>query len=423
MTNPSLRRAAYGCLPVFAALASLSAMQSMSQQPVVVYATVGNSLRAFSLDAATGAMQQRSATSVSTEIHYVAMHPTRRYLYVSSTDRADLNALHAFAIDARTGSLTPLGEPLSLPPSLSRAVHITVDQTGRYLLTANNVTESAGVVRLMPDGRLGELIAQPQAQKLGFLVHQIRIDSSNRWVFVPVRGNDAVTEGKTTTTPEQMGRLHVFSFNEGMLNKEHTIEYESGSGPRHIDFHPTQPWLYALTERGNQIVTYRRDAGALTDLFRTTTLRDPSFTFPPQRAGAIHVHPNGRWVYVTNRNVQPCASSRPCPDHTSKPFAGGENNIALFSIDEKTGRPTLVGHTDSHGFEPRTFTIDPSGNFLIVGNMMNIARKDDERIIDVQPNLSVFRIGGDGRLTFLRSYDQPGAGLIWWVGAYGLGGQ
>jgi 6-phosphogluconolactonase len=436
MAKSIVRTAACGaCVLVFAAMAALAGSQAPAQS-AVVYATVGNSLRWSSLDAKTGTLQPTgSIDNLPAEIHYVAMHPNRRTLYVSVTDRAQLNAIHAFAIEAKTGALTRLGERLALPSTLSRAVHITVDRTGTYLLTAHNTTETVAALRLQSDGRLGQLVSQPAIPKLGYLVHQIRIDRSNRWVSVPVRGNDIVG-----TTPEQMGRLHVFGFNDGVLTRRSTIDYESGSGPRHLDFHPIQPWMYVLTERGNQIVTYSypvaqdfspaqpvaqdfspaQNEGPLKELFRASTLRDPSFTFPPQRAGAIHVHPNGRWLYVTNRNVAPCASSVPCPDREKKPFEKGENNIAVFSIDGRTGEPTLVEHVDSHGFEPRTFTIDPSGTFLIAGNMMNIVRKDANTFVDVQPNLSVFRIGSDGKLTFLRSYDQANAGLLWWVGAYRL---
>jgi 6-phosphogluconolactonase len=348
--------------------------------PTIVYAAAGNSLRVFSFDPQTGALEQGGVTDVRTDVHYAAMHPSRKYLYAAVSDRAQVNLIYVFGVDTSTGELSQLDDPFS---TSSRAVHVTVDRTGRYLLTANNLTESVDVLRLGSDGRVRELVVQPGLPKLGFLVHQIRVDLTNRWVFVPVRGNDGV--------PELIGRLHVFSFDDGVLKSHRTIDYEAGIGPRHLDFHPTQPWLYVLTERGNQLITYKHDAGALRELFRTTTLRDRSFTFPAQRAGAIHVHPNGRWVYVTNRNVE-----------------AGENTIAFFEIDAQTGEPARVEHVDSHGFEPRTFTIDTTANVVIVANMMNVDA--------VLPNLSIFRIANDGRLTFVRSHDQPVGGPISWVG-------
>ena len=401
---------------VLAAMISVSGMQS-TPAPLVVYNAVGHSVRVALMDPATGGLEWRGAMEkLRGDVNYGAMHPSGKYLYVAVSDRALANLIYAFSIDGQTGMLTQLGEPFALPPGLSRAVHITMDNTGSYLLMAHNVTESVGVLTLGPDGRIGGLVSQPPMPKLGFLVHQIRIDPTNSWVFVPVRGNDA-----QPPAPELGGRMYLFSFNGGVLRQHQTIEYESGIGPRHLDFHPTQPWVYVLAERGNVLITYKRDAAGLTELFRTTSLKDPSFKFPEQRAGAIHIHPSGSWLYVTNRNVAPCASSVPCPDRETKPFAAGENNIAQFSIDASTGKPTLVEHTDSRGFEPRTFTLDPAGNFLIAGNMMNIARKEDDgRIADVQPNLSVFRIGTGGKLRYERSYDRAGEGQLWWVGAFHL---
>jgi 6-phosphogluconolactonase len=369
---------------------------STSQEIEFVYAAAGRSLRVATLDPATGVLDTVGVVDgLRGDIQYGAMHPSHRYLYVSATDRAATNLIYAFDVDARTGMLSHLGEPFVLPASLSRAVHITVDNTGHYLLMAHNVTESAAALTLGRDGRVGGLVSQPAMPKLGFLVHQIRVDSTNTLAFVPVRGNDA-----QPTVPEQNGRLHLLSFNDGVLCPQQTIEYETGIGPRHLDFHPTSPWLYVAAERGNVLITYRRDASGLTELFRTTTLKDTSLRFPAQRAGAIHIHPNGKWLYVTNRDVD----------------AAGENNIAFFSVDPSTGKPTLIEHADSHGFEPRTFTFDRSGAFLIAANMMNIARKDENGIVDIKPNLSIFRIGADGRLAFVRSEDGGGGAQLWWVG-------
>jgi 6-phosphogluconolactonase len=349
----------------------------------VIYASAARALRTFALDPGTGGLELRDEVELRVEIHYMAMPPNRGHLYVASSDREQVHLLYAFVVDAATGALAPLGEPLSVPPALSRAVHITVDRTGRFLLTAHNLTESVGVFRLETDGRVGGAVAGPELPKLGFLVHQIRIDRSNQWVFVPVRGNE--------DTPEQIGRLHLFSFDESVLQQRRTIEYEAGIGPRHLDFHPTRPLLYVLMERGNELFTYQQHEGTLTEMSRTTTLRDPSLRFPAQRAGAIHVHPNGRWLYATNRNTE-----------------GGENTVAVFDVDPMTGEPTLVQHVESRGLEPRTFTIDPTANSLIVANMVHAG--------DVRPNLAVFRIGGDGRLTFLRSHDQPAGGAVCWSG-------
>jgi 6-phosphogluconolactonase (cycloisomerase 2 family) len=236
-----------------------------------------------------------------------------------------------------------------------------------------------------------------------------------------VRGDDAKvsTEGtKKTKEPEKFGHLVVFQFQDGALTKRHVVDYPTGLGPRHLDFHPTKPLFYVSMERGNRILTYRFEDGIANELFHTTTLADPSLKFPDQRAGPIHVHPSGQWVYVANRNVQPCLPGPPC----EKPFGSGENDIAVFSIDGATGEPKLIQNIDTHGFEARTFAIEPTLRFLLVGNQKEVPRRDPQHsdaIVKVQPNLSIFRIGEDGKLTYVRGYDVAG-GEAWWVGAVAL---
>jgi 6-phosphogluconolactonase (cycloisomerase 2 family) len=195
-------------------------------------------------------------------------------------------------------------------------------------------------------------------------------------------------------------------------------DYPTGLGPRHLDFHPTKPLFYLSMERGNRILTYRLEDGVVSQLFDTTTLTDPSLKYPDQRAGAIHVHPSGKWVYVANRNTQTCSPGAPC----EKPFGPGENDIAVFSLDPATGEPKLVQNIDTHGFEARTFAIDPTLRFLLVGNQKEAPRHDPthpDTIPAVHPNVSIFRIGEDGKLTYVHSYDVTG-GEAWWVGAVAL---
>jgi 6-phosphogluconolactonase (cycloisomerase 2 family) len=392
---------------------------------VVVYASAGKTLHTYGLDLATGEISLRQTLpELKNDVQYVAFHPSHKYLYVSvgetppPKDRPLIAALYAFAIDAKTGALTQLGEPYSSP--LSRAIHVTVDQTGNYLVAAHNFAETIGVMRIKPDGSLGEPVRQAEErQHLGFFPHQVRIDPTNKWAFVPIRGDDekVTTEGgQKKVEPERFGHLAVFEFHDGLLGKHHVLDYPSLLGPRHLDFNPTMPLFYVSMERGNRLLTYRYEGGQLTQLFDTTTLADASLKFGAQRAGPIHVHPNGEWVYLANRSTAPCSPGPPC----STPFGErGENDIAVFAIDKVTGEPKLIQEIDTHGFEPRTFTLDPTLHFLIVGNQKEVPRKQGATIVKVEPNLSVFRIGDDGKLTYVRTYDQSG-GEVWWVGALAL---
>jgi 6-phosphogluconolactonase len=94
-------------------------------------------------------------------------------------------------------------------------------------------------------------------------------------------------------------------------------------------------------------------------------------------------------------------------------FAGGENSLAVYALDQATGEPHLIQHVDTHGIHPRTFHIDPSGRLLVVAHIMGLKTRDGE----VPARLSLFRVASDGRLDFARSYDvDVGGRTMWWMG-------
>jgi 6-phosphogluconolactonase (cycloisomerase 2 family) len=236
---------------------------------------------------------------------------------------------------------------------------------------------------------------------------------SNRAVVLVTRGN-----APTPTTPEDPGALKVFAYSDGVLTNRASIAPGRGYGfqARHIDFHPSRPWAYLTLERQNELAVFRIADGSLSaaPLFTKTTLAEPGKVRPGQTTSSIHVHPSGRFVYVGNR------ASGTVEFQGTRVSAGGENTIAVFSIDQATGEPTLLQTIDTRGFQPRTFALDRDGRILVVGNQNPLAVREDGRVRTVPASLSTFRIGADGRLTFVRTYDvdtQPDAGrLLFWMG-------
>jgi DNA-binding beta-propeller fold protein YncE len=99
-------------------------------------------------------------------------------------------------------------------------------------------------------------------------------------------------------------------------------------------------------------------------------------------------------------------------------FAGGENTIAVFSINQDTGEPTLIQSEDTRGFSPRTFSIDASGSVLAVGNQSSALVRDGSSVRTVPARLTVFRIRDDGKLDFRHQYDFETGGPItlFWTG-------
>jgi 6-phosphogluconolactonase len=174
-----------------------------------------------------------------------------------------------------------------------------------------------------------------------------------------------------------------------------------GFGPRHLDFHPTKPWVYVSLERQNRLDMFAIEGEAVTAVprFSKGTLGEPGNIRGRQVAGTVHVHPNGRFVYVANR------ASSTVEEGGRHIFAGGENTLPIYAIDPATGEPNPIQHVDTRGIHCRTFHIDLSGQILVAEHIMGLPVMDGAAIREVPACLSVFRICEDGRLDFLRKYE------------------
>jgi 6-phosphogluconolactonase len=186
-----------------------------------------------------------------------------------------------------------------------------------------------------------------------------------------------------------------------------------------LEFHPSGKWDYATLERQNKLHVYRRSAdGTLSDapIFAKDTLLSPDKVPNGQAASSIHVHPNGRFIYVANR------ASGTVEFEGRRVFAGGENSIAVFSINQETGEPTLIQSADTRGFQPRTFALDGSGSILVVANQSSILVRDGSRVIMIPASLVLFHIHADGKLEFANRYEieTGGSRSLFWAGIVSL---
>jgi 6-phosphogluconolactonase len=368
----------------------------------VFYAAIGPELTLYSVDVDNAALVKRDTVSTPANIQYAWPHPSKQYLYVVSSNggpgssgvAGDTHVANALKIDSATGTLTPHGAPVRLP---SRPIHTSVDMTGEYLLTAFNDPSGLTVHRINRDGTLGERIHQPHPLDTGKFPHQILATPDNRQIILVTRGNNAPADD-----PVNPGSIKTFGFEKGVLTNLAAIQPGDGMhfGPRHLDFHPTEPWVYVSNESQNKLYVYRRDSATGLEhapLFIKDTLKGAAIT--AQRAGGIHVHPNGRFVYVMNRAFWLTDFEG------SQVFAGGENSVAVFAIDQATGEPTLVQNADGHANYLRTFGIDPSGRILVAAAVWPMPMRDGADITTLPAGICVFRIGGDGRLEFVRKYE------------------
>jgi len=384
----------------------------------VFYASVGPELSLYDvdIDIAGAALEKRGSVTLPANVQYAWPHPSTRYLYVVSSNggpgvAGDTHLASAFRVDPGSGALQPHGEPQALP---SRPIHASVDAAGEYLLTAFNNPSGVTVHRINGDGTLGGRVSQPEKLDAGIYAHQIRTVPGDRTAILVTRGNNAAA-GK----PEDPGALKLFRFKDGVLANLASIAPGNGLGfgPRHLDFHPREPWVYVSIERQNELHVYRLEGdGALAPLFVKSTMADPASVKPAQGAGPIHVHPDGRFVYVTNRNQGEVDLDG------KRVFNGGDNSVAVFSIDARTGEPTLIQTIDGRGIHLRTFGIDPGGRLLVAASIRPMRLREGNGIGTLTAGLTVYRVGADGRLAFARKYDvDTGRGQQFWSGMVTLG--
>ena len=277
---------------------------------------------------------------------FLALDPTQRFLY--SVNEDDPGDVSAFAIDQANGQLTPLNKV----PALGQATtHLSVHPSGRYLLAANYTSGNFTVFRIQADGSIGPNTANFQSQgngtgpnperQEGPHAHQILTDLEGMHVFGVDLGADKVN-------------VWTLDLVTGVLTPN-TVPFApvaSGSGPRHMAFHPmTFPRngrrAYVLDELVSSITVFEYDPtrGALVWLQTISTL--PRNFSGNNTTAEIRIHPSGRFLYNTNR---------------------GHNSITMFEIDRQTGELKVIGWQSTRGEWPRGMNLDPSGTFLYAAN-------------------------------------------------------
>jgi 6-phosphogluconolactonase (cycloisomerase 2 family) len=380
------------------------------------YASVGANLILYDLDVSALTLSARSSVSLPANVQYAWPDPARRFLYVvaSNTKPGGLDpdagghCAQVYQVGAN-GALAPHGPTVALR---YRPIHATVDHSGRFLLIAYNVPSTVTVHRINPDATIGDEVIQQQKLDTGFYAHQVRVTPSGKTVTLVTRGNDPRPDHS-----EDPGAIKVFRFQNGQLFNLQSLAPHNdgyGFGPRHLDFGGR--FAFVSLERENSICIYELTTdGALSaePLYLKSALvdSDAKAKHLGQASGPIHVHPNGRFVYQTNRG------SGTLDYNGQQVWNGGENTIVVWKIDPATGEPRRIQNIDSHGFEIRTFAIDPSGRLLIAASQLALLVRNGDRVSNVSAGLSVYRVGQDGKLSFVRKQDvDTTAGTQFWCG-------
>lgn len=328
-----------------------------------------------------GGLQPGARVPAAKLVMPMAVSPDRRFLYAAS--RSKPYAVHAYTIDRSTGALNKL----STSPLAESMPFISLDRTGRFLFGASYGGHVVSVNSVGADGRVAD--APLQVIPVGRNAHSIRIDGSNRFVFVPALGTDQIFQ-------------FLFDAKSGRLqsNTPAVVLMKPATGPRHFIFSQDNRFAYVLSELLGTVTTFALDqnSGLLTEVSSASALpadtrlkpgapRVPvgsSNGAPPRNtdndiwAADIHMTPNGRFLYISERTG---------------------STLEAFSVDGAGGHLVRVGSTPTEK-QPRGFAIDPSGGYLVASG-------------EKSETISVYAIDqSSGALSFLNQYP-AGKGANW----------
>lgn len=298
----------------------------------------------YRLNLSSGELKHVANTRGVVNPSFLALAPSRRYLYavneVGEFAGKKSGAVSAFAVDQRTGELRLLNQQPSLGAD---PCYVEVDAGGKFVLIANYTGGNVTVLPVERDGSLGAATdmqqnrgsSKNQERQEGPHAHCIVLDPTNRFAYSCDLGTD---------------KIMIFRFDalNGKLlpGAPPWVQVNPGAGPRHLAFHPGGRYVFVLNELHSTVTAFARDPGkgSLKELRTLTTL--PKDFMEANTSADIHVSPDGRFVYCSNR---------------------GHDSVAIFAIDPRGGLAT-VGHESTRGMTPRNFAIDPSGAFLLVAN-------------------------------------------------------
>lgn len=307
-------------------------------------------ITSYRFDPADGSLVRTASTAAGNLASFLAFDAVRRVVHMADEGGG---RILSFAM-GEEGRLTLLDQRTAR----GNPVYVRLDADRAHLLAAHYGEGRTEVFRIQANGAVGEAtdLASSGAQS-----HAVELSPDGRFAFVPAKGEDWIAQyryqagGLTENTPAQAAT-------------------DPGAGPRHLAFHPDGDHAYVIDELGNTVTVLAYDAAAGT-LAKEQTVSALPAGFSGDATGAeVHIHPNGRFLYATER------------------VDGGDGLIAIFAVGDD-GALAPIAHESTRGQVPRHFTLTPDGGHLLAANRTT-------------GNIAVFAVDADtGTLSFLGTED------------------
>ncbi|MDX6187934.1 lactonase family protein [Flavobacterium sp. Fl-318] len=301
------------------------------------------SILVYQLDTVKGKLTQ--VTSVKNLINpsFLTVSPNGKYVY-ACTDSKTPNAgsVSSFEFNPQNKTLTFLNKQ---PSGGENPVYVSVHKSGKWLVNGNYTEGSVSVYPLLENGKIDSIAQNFQYQdgsvnkerQTRSHIHSTIFSPQYDYLFLPDLGADKIRCYQFDATQKQ-----PLTATETPFTKT-----DPESGPRHLSFHPNQKFAYCIEEMSGTISAYGYENGILQKIQKVNT--HPDTLTEGFESSDIHISPDGKFLYATNR--------------------GKENNIAIFTIDEK-GLLANIGYQSTLGKHPRIFAIDETGKFLIASNVL-----------------------------------------------------
>lgn len=298
----------------------------------------------YQFDTVSGYSTYKSKAKI-TNPSYLAVSKDGKYVYAVSETNDDKASANAFAFDKEKGELSLLNTELTKGAD---PCYIIVDSAGKHVVTANYSGGSITVFGVKEDGSLATASqyisftgrgVDPDRQQKPHL-HCVTYSPDEKYLFANDLGTDKLY--KFDVNPNKQGNY----LDAGVPA---TFKVADGSGPRHLQFHPNGKFAYLINEISGAVIAfdYNSHKG---DLIQMQSIQ--ADTLNAKGSGDIHITPDGRFLYASNR------------------LKG--DGLAIFSINQNNGKLTKVGYQET-GIHPRNFVITPNGKFLLVASRDNNA--------------------------------------------------
>ena len=313
-----------------------------------------NGIYVYSFNSETGDFKYKAEVGDIINPSFLVVTQDRKQVYAVSETGNGQGSISAYSFDGQTGNLTYLNSASS---GGDGPCYVTVDDNNQYVFVGNYSGGSLSAIPIKTDGSLGHDIQTIKHQGSSVNksnqnkphVHATVLSPDNRYLFVPDLGTDKVNIYKVDVANSEPLTPAASAF----------VSVKPGSGPRHFTFHQNNKHAYVIQEMMGIITVFDYDDGRLSAK-QSVTMTSPDFKGKIDAAD-IHISPDGKFLYGSLR--------------------GDINELVIYAIEEN-GELTYQGRQSTMGLNPRNFGIDPTGNFLLVGNnrsdQITIFKRDHE---------------------------------------------